>query len=340
MIDDRKLKSWMAEIAMELFPPLLRKSLLDDDNFVNEYQLKVDSIISFGDIDVSFYQTRLFQAIRNTISGSSNSCVPDTRNVEWKLDVIQTEDGNQNLVLAHAEKKITLHDIYILSQEDSFRVQSFENRIKEIFIRRDTREKWHNILAERSLIDSEIFEYYEDINESISKKKQEITNSINKNQINIANLVPNNHKYYENLIGVYDGSSSIKEYASKWCNNHFQEILNWNIRDGFLHSLLLSSHSSIVDELLIENISNEDLLQIYNLVEEKGDRVSQVGAIEVGTNSSINPEIEPILIRIIEQIRDDNISKKDSAYKLFSALFILVYGELSRIRLFSDTPIL
>ena len=47
------------------------------------------------------------------------------------------------------------------------------------------------------------------------------------------------------------------------------------------------------------------------------------------------PEIEPFLIRLIEQIRDDDVDGQASGFKLLSALFVLVDGELSRTRLLS-----
>ena len=50
------------------------------------------------------------------------------------------------------------------------------------------------------------------------------------------------------------------------------------------------------------------------------------------------PEIEASLVRLVEQIRDDDVDGSMSGFKLFSALFILVDGELSRTRLFADCP--
>ncbi len=74
-------------------------------------------------------------------------------------------------------------------------------------------------------------------------------------------------------------------------------------------------------------------------MEKHGDRISQLGAIEVGFRVlPSRPEIEQALIRLIEQIRDDDVDGQTSGFKLLSALFCLVDGELSRIQLFRKEP--
>jgi hypothetical protein len=49
-------------------------------------------------------------------------------------------------------------------------------------------------------------------------------------------------------------------------------------------------------------------------------------------------EVEPFLLRFVCKIRDDNVNSKDSEFNLFSALFVLVDGELARTRLLANSP--
>ena len=64
-----------------------------------------------------------------------------------------------------------------------------------------------------------------------------------------------------------------------------------------------------------------------------------MGAIEVGLRVlPSRPEIEQALIRLIKQIRDDDIEREMSGFKLLSALFCLVDGQLSKTRLLSVEP--
>ena len=53
---------------------------------------------------------------------------------------------------------------------------------------------------------------------------------------------------------------------------------------------------------------------------------------------SSRPEIEPTIIRLIEQIRDDDVGEQGSGFKTLTALFLLVDGEISRTRLLSEEP--
>ena len=90
---------------------------------------------------------------------------------------------------------------------------------------------------------------------------------------------------------------------------------------------------------MLERLGDEDIIRAFDFLENHGDRISQVGAIEVGLRIlPERPAIQSILIRLIEQIRDDNVEDAASGFKVFSALFGLVDGELSRTRLLSAEP--
>ena len=113
----------------------------------------------------------------------------------------------------------------------------------------------------------------------------------------------------------------------------------WQPYDGFLFSLLLSSHSSLTDEIDVDQLSSGDLVRAFKFLDKHGDRISQLGAIEVGLRVlPSRPEIEQALVGLIEQIRDDDVDGQASGFKLLSALFCFVDGELSGIRLFSVEP--
>ena len=92
-------------------------------------------------------------------------------------------------------------------------------------------------------------------------------------------------------------------------------------------------------EINVDQLGSDELVHAFDFLDKHGDRTSQLGAIEVGLRVlPTSPEIEPVLIRLIEQISDDDVNGPASGLKLLSALFILVDGELSRIRLLSSEP--
>ena len=92
-------------------------------------------------------------------------------------------------------------------------------------------------------------------------------------------------------------------------------------------------------EIAVNHLGGEDLVRVFDFLENQGDVLSQLGAIEVGLRIlSEKPEIERYIIRLIEKIRDDNVEDSSGGFKTFSRLFILVDGELSRSRLMSEKP--
>ena len=62
---------------MELVPPLIRKTLLEDADFREEYGFKTDAVLSFGDSGVSIQRSDFFDAIRKVLSGASEMEVTD-----------------------------------------------------------------------------------------------------------------------------------------------------------------------------------------------------------------------------------------------------------------------
>src|SRR5436853_285742 len=122
-------------------------------------------------------------------------------------------------------------------------------------------------------------------------------------------------------------------------SEHIRELISWNPYYGFLYSLLLSSHSSISAESLAEQMEEEKLIKAYEWLQSAGDRISQIGAIEIGLSIlDKRPILEPFLQRIIEQIREDNPDDDQSQFNLLSSLTMLVDGERSRKRVVPTKP--
>ena len=86
-------------------------------------------------------------------------------------------------------------------------------------------------------------------------------------------------------------------------------------------------------------MSSEELLQAFGFLLRSGDRVSQLGAIEVGLRVSLDrPEVNPALTKLVELIRDDVATGKRSGLRAYSILYVLVSGELSNKQLLAEDP--
>lgn len=200
-------------------------------------------------------------------------------------------------------------------------------------------DKWREIVLSCPLEDEEVDELYNDFCDTPVDIKRSIHLKFRNGKVSVSSLVPCSLRYYERLVGVYDGSTSIADYAARSGRQFFGQLTSWRPYDGFLFCLLLSSHASLTAETSVNRLNREDLLGAFSSLEKCGDRLSQLGAIEVGLRVLPDrPEIKPSLVRLLKQLRDDDAETSTSSFKLLSELFLLVDGELSRTRLFSEKP--
>lgn len=333
------VRAALAGVALEHFPPLIRNSLLEESSFRGEYGFTADAVLSFGDSGVSVQRSDLLDAVRNLFSGAPEMEVIDIEGKKWNLKNISSEGKPPSFALCHGKQSLILPDFSALSSDRNTRLSSFDVAASEVNLPNSARDAWRGFLEERSLADDEIDAFHREFYDTPVNKARSIRSEIVSGQSTISSLVPVSRRYFERLVGAYDGSASIGDYAAGGGRKLFHELSAWRPYDGFLFSLLLSSHSSLTSEINHDLLSIEELLRAYEFLEENGDRISQLGAIEVGLRVlSARPEIEAVLIRLIEQIRDDDVEEKASGFQLLSALFVLVDGELSRTRLFAAEP--
>ena len=333
------VRSALAQTVLELAPPLIRQSLIENADFLKNYSLTTDAVLSFGDSGLSAQRSDLLNAIRNLFSGNSEVKVIDTAGQKWKLKNISGEGDPPKLTLSRGKQRILLPDFCALSSDRDLRLRALDEAAFEVNLPSSARDLWHNILTEGALEDDEIDAFHCEFRDTPINNARSIREEIFQGQSSISSLVPYSRKYFERLIGEYDGSATIRDYASSRGKALFHELSAWKSYEGFLSCLFLSSHSSLTSEINVDQLSSEDLLRAFVFLEKHGDRISQLGAIEIGLRIfHSRPEIEQNLIRLIELIRDDDVNEQSSSFRLLFALFILVDGELSRAQLFTAEP--
>ena len=338
MTNSAYAKSALTQLAMDFVPPLIRETLLEDSDFRDEYGLTTDSVLSFGDSKVSVQQSDFFNAVRHVLSDLSEYEVTDTKGHRRKLRNIGAEGELPSLSLSCCTNPLPTY-LIALSPNRDVRLRSLVQDISDFNLPTDASDHWRNTLSSRALGDEEVEDFRNHFRDTPVAIAQAIRTDIWGGQSTVSSLVPSSRRYFERLVGVYDGSTSIRDYASGTGRELIQQLVSWRPYDGFLTSLYLSSHASLTDEIVVDKMSSKELVNAYGLLVKHGDRMSQLGAIEVGLRIlPSNPEIEQALIHLIEQIRDDDVGGKTSGFKLLSTLFCLVDGELSRIRLFAEEP--
>lgn len=332
-------KALFAKASLSIMPPLIRDTLLQDSTFCNDHGLKADAVITFEPVSLSISRSKLFDAIRSVLSDMSEVIVTDVEGQEWKL-VSKNDNPNKPILeLSHEGESLRLPDFAVLSPNPQLRLRSFEEQASESNLPSSAKEDWLNVIAQRPLGDHEVTELENDLYDTPIHVAQSLRRKFEMGGVGVSDFVPDSRRYYERLIGTYDGSASIKEYATRSARQVMTCLSSLSPYDGFSLSLLLSAHSSLTQEIQISGFSNEELSRTYDLIAKHGDRLSQIGAIEVGLR--ILPEfpmIEPFIVSLIEQIRYENVDDSDRGFQLLSALFILVDGELSEKRLFPSEP--
>ena len=202
-----------------------------------------------------------------------------------------------------------------------------------------TAASWRALLVERSLSDDEVYELRLDLMDTSVRRMQEIQDAALGPKLEVGALVPRSRRYFERLVGKYDGSGCVRDYASGAGRRHIQALMEHGHDQGLLSCLLLSSHPALVDEIDVGRLGAGDLMRLFEQIDKEGDPLSQIGIIQIGFRLLEEvPEVEPILVRLIERMRDDDVHGPASRVRLMSSLFVLVDGEVSRLRLFSDRP--
>ena len=335
-------KSALAHVALDLTPPLIQETLLEEPGFREDYGFTDNAVLSFGDSGVSVQRSDFFDAVRMVLSGVSERDVTDMKGQEWKLKDISGEEELPNLIISRGEQLLSLSpDLAALSPDRGTRLCFLDKAASEVNLPNSASVQWRNVLSERALGNEELNAFHGEFGDTPVEKARTIHSELMGEQIRISSLtlVPHSRRYFERLVGEYHGSASIRDYASGNGRTLFDQLSAWGPYEGFLFSLFLSSHSSLTDIINVDQLNSEDLSRALDFLENHGDRISQLGAIEVGLRVlPSRPEIEQALVRLIEQIRDDDVGGQASGFKLLAALFCLVDGELSGTRLFPVEP--
>lgn len=320
--------------ALKLFPPSIRQSLILDADFRNIYGFTADAQISFQDSGVSVQRSKLFNSIREALADISvRPTLKDSAGQEWRLEIIKT-NNERWVALANAKRRLLLSDFSGLSPDQAERMNGLNHVADNVNLTTQATSKWREILASRALTDDEMVALHEDIEETPIRKATMVGLEIGKGEVSFSTLIPRSEEYFERLVGKCDASQNIAEYTHAIAEQHVRQLMAWRNYEGFLLSLLLSSHSSISSVINADQIEESKLIQAYEWLQKDGDRISQVGAIEVGLSIlDKQQKIEPYIQSMIEQIRDENADDDRSRFHLLSTLIVLTEGELARTKI-------
>ena len=339
MSNSNAVRAITAQEVLDRAPPLMQKSLIRDPEFGVQFGIKMDPVFLFGDSGIPFLRSVLFDAVRKALAGETELNISDYEGNKWLISIEVEEGRSPKLVVSNNEKRFFLPDLNVLSPSIVARLQALNEFALDVNLPVDSKSVWHDVLSERALEDEEVDELPADCRDTPIHVARYICGETQKGKCSISVFVPASRRYFDRLIGAYDGSASVDAYAAGVGKQYCTELIAWQPYDGFLQSLFLSAHLALTTEIDIGSIETNDLVRAFEFLEKHGDRLSQLGAIEIGLRClPERPEIEPFLATLVKVMRDDDAETSIEGLKLFQALFVLVDGELSRTRLFADVP--
>lgn len=333
------MRSALAVAGLELFPPSVRQSLVSDRTFCAEYGLIVDAKVSFGKGEISLDRTAFFATVRGVLTNAgTSSVIQDEAGVEWS--VTATEGTDLPVVsLSRAGQSYSITNLFVLSPDTGTRLGALEKWAAKMCLPPRATERWRSILVERPLENEEVNEFGSDVNLTAIGAQQLIRSEIERGSSEIETLVPRKAAYYDGLVGEYDGSENIEAYAANAGKKHLAEILADHSREGLMAALLLSSHSLLVSAIPSEGLTSSTLDRTLANLADEGDHWSRLGVLELGLRVLQNePQLEPHLTRVASILLEDKDERGASRYRLLSALFALVDGELSRTKVLANKP--
>ena len=345
MNQETSLTTTRSETALralkDIVPPLMRESLLAKPAFRREYELDEHAPdIFFENPAVSFQGADFFRTVQNVLSGTLTEEATDASGRKWKLENASEEGQLPKLALSRGKTRFPVPSGFLsLSPDKETRLRLLEKASSEFNLPHDAENAWRKILERRPLEYGEIEEFDEDLLDTPTYAARIIRGKTKDGQFPLSSLVPPSRRYFERLVGKYDGSDTVRDYAARGGGAFLRELSEREPYDGFLASLLLSPHPAMTAEISVDGLDEDDFARACDFLEKRGDQASLLGAAEVGFRTLPSmPRIEPRIVRLIKLVRDDEADGTAGGFKLFSTLFLLADGELSRARLFSSEP--
>lgn len=339
MGSDKSRRSALALSLLDQFPQSISESLISDSTFRKSFGLKADALISFDDSSLSFQRSKLFKAVREVFTDNSKSPIlKDNEGSEWRLELNQAVIKRQLISLSCGAKRFLLPELSALSPNQADRLNGFDREAKEANLSEPLLSEWREKLALGPLEDDEHESLQKDLKNTPAKVAENILSQLKLGSSSVSSLVPNYKRYFYQLVGELKQSDNVSMYSQQEAQEHFLKLLDWRPYDGFLHSLLLASHPYLPSKIRIDQLEEDDLFRAYEWLAKSGDRISQVGAVEIWlSNPSAMPKVETFVRDIIQQVRNDN-EENGGRMSLLSALIILVDGELARTKILADKP--
>ena len=326
-------------IALDLLPPRLRGALLEDTAFLSEWDVPTITGVTIGKDGPSLKRDEFYGGIRAAIrEPGSQVSITDSEQVVWKIEA-RAETSGLSFVLEGAGKHFPIPDHSGLAEDSARRVGWFKKAASAVNLEGAVFDRWLDRMSREPLNDDEFAELTDELEMTPVGVYRSLQMSLARGDVDIAALVPHERRYYERLTGPLGSATSVIGFVEDEVALLMGRHREWDVVQGFLFSLWACSVGAVSATIRIDRFNPEQLIQTYEWLAEKGDPISQIGAVEVALPVlDVYPDLEPLVETMIEGFIADDPNDDGGCFSLLSAMIILVASELARRRTLGNVP--
>lgn len=279
---------------------------------------------------VTFDRSTLYSAVGSVLANDSEPRrITALDKTEWSV----SKDESGGLVVVAGDKRAPLFNLECLSPDRAARLDWFERQAKSFGIDNVAAGKWRSVLAARPCDDEEVEELITEFrltprwfaatllqNAGIPGEEADLP---------VSSLVPDKQRYYFRLAGS-PAEKDLLSFVKSDLSQHIERLLEgWGV-DGASLALLLSAHPAVPQEIRLNNLPKNEVIELFKWLVGHGDRISRLGAIELGlAHLNSFPELEPFITKMVQGFVDEDAGEKGRLAQL-AGLIVLVDGELAR----------
>ena len=318
--------------ALEFLPPRLRTSLLDNNEFVEQWSLETIAYVRLGRDGPSFRRDLLYNGIRNAIRApEKEAAIEDDQSATWKIRSEEKDEGLSFCVEGN-ERSYAISDHSGLAEDHRTRMGWFERVMHEMNLEESKLQDWRTKIDSHPLSDDEFSELKRDLELTPGGNYQKMKSGLMQGNIDIRTLIPRKRRYYDRLVGPVGEATDAGSYVNSEAVQLIDGLQKWDRKHGLLMSLLICSRGDVSESIWIDDFSEEEVLGIYEWIANHGDPVSQIAAVEIALrNIESNRKLEPVIERIVEGFISDDPDDDRGCFSLLSSMIVLVASELSRM---------
>lgn len=329
-------KKILLQQCMANLPEMLRDSLLCDVDILKKYDLNTKSQITLSGSDASFDSEVFYSKMREAANDSENAQIEDLSGRLWSVQKEILEDGKCIFSLSSATRRLILPDFSFFSESKMTRLKALDSISKDLYLPASSVAFWRGLVTERATEVKEIDAFHKETCDSVIRVALNIKKILGSEEIEASSLIPLSRRYYQRLVGEYDGSRTIEEYARSRGVEVLSDYLKWSTDKGFRCILHILVHPEFVKSTKIDDLETLDFEATYNYLEKQGNPFEIIAGIELGIRLiQQRPDIEPRLLKLIEAMCNEDSM---GSLLLFSSVFVLVDSEISKNKIFTNEP--